>query len=148
MAQVRKRVVRGATLNAVSGRFNMPHTEAAGDWLDEREAIDGAPPPVRTTVTVERPKTIISRNTSPDVPFDRSINAYRGCDQRRNGCASVRRWWIAYSPLSGGDTVSSRSAANARQHPLNTVVIWNNNCLRLRIAVELIKESRVRVTHR
>ena len=36
-----------------------------------------------TSVTVERPKTIISRNASPDVPFDRSINAYRGCE---HGC--------------------------------------------------------------
>ena len=35
------------------------------------------------TVTVERPKTILSRNTSPDVPFDRSVNPYRGCE---HGC--------------------------------------------------------------
>ncbi|WP_085809492.1 PA0069 family radical SAM protein [Sphingomonas sp. TZW2008] len=83
MAQPFKRVARGATLNAESARFNLPQTEADGDWLDEREAIDGAPPPIRTTVTVERPKTIIARNTSPDVPFDRSINAYRGCE---HGC--------------------------------------------------------------
>ena len=75
--------MRGATLNQASDRFNLPQTEADGDWLDAREAIDGAPPPVRTSVTVERPKTIISRNTSPDVPFDRSINAYRGCE---HGC--------------------------------------------------------------
>ncbi len=79
----KSRPVRGATLNTASDRFNLPGTEADGDWLDEREAIDGAPPPLRTTVTVERPKTIIARNTSPDVPFDRSINAYRGCE---HGC--------------------------------------------------------------
>jgi DNA repair photolyase len=88
MAQVKKResgkrVGRGATLNAASTRFNLPQTEADGDWLDARESIDGAPPPVRTTVTIERPKTIISRNNSPDVPFDRSINPYRGCE---HGC--------------------------------------------------------------
>ena len=40
-------------------------------------------PPLRTTVTVEQPRTIISRNHSPDVPFDRSINPYRGCE---HGC--------------------------------------------------------------
>ena len=76
-----KRAVRGATLNAESTRFNLSQTEADGDWLDVREGIDGAPPPLRTTVTIERPKTIIARNSSPDIPFDRSINPYRGCDQ-------------------------------------------------------------------
>ena len=74
------RAIRGATLNAQSRRFNMPSVEDDGDWLDARELIDGVAPPLRTTVTVERPRTIISRNQSPDVPFDRSINPYRGCD--------------------------------------------------------------------
>ncbi len=77
------RAVRGATLNSESRRFNLPQTEADGDWLDERFAIDGDIPRLRTTVTVERPKTIISRNQSPDIPFDRSINPYRGCE---HGC--------------------------------------------------------------
>lgn len=83
MAQAKARAVRGATLNRESTRFNLPQTEADGDWLDARQAIDGAPPPLRTTVTVEQPKTIIARNQSPDVPFDRSINPYRGCE---HGC--------------------------------------------------------------
>ena len=74
---------RGATLNAESRRFNLPQTQADGDWLDAREDVDGAPAPLRTTVTVERPRTIIARNASPDVPFDRSINPYRGCE---HGC--------------------------------------------------------------
>ena len=77
------RPARGATLNDASARFNLPAREADGDWLDDRESIDGAPPPLRTSVTVERPKTIMSRNQSPDVPFDRSINPYRGCE---HGC--------------------------------------------------------------
>ena len=74
---------RGATLNSESRRFNLPRTEADGDWLDMREGIDGIAPKLRTTVTVETPRTIISRNASPDVPFDRSINPYRGCE---HGC--------------------------------------------------------------
>ena len=78
MKQVRP--VRGATRNDESRRFNMPQTEADGDWLDMREGIDGIAPKLRTTVTVETPRTIISRNASPDVPFDRSINPYRGCE--------------------------------------------------------------------
>ena len=77
------RPVRGATLNRTSTRFALPERIDDGDWLDERATVDEAPLPVRTSVTVERPKSIISRNQSPDVPFDRSINAYRGCE---HGC--------------------------------------------------------------
>ena len=36
-----------------------------------------------TSVTVERPRTVITRNDSPDISFDRSINPYRGCE---HGC--------------------------------------------------------------
>ncbi len=74
---------RGATHNATSTRFALPARIEDGDWCDERDALGDAPPPLRTTVTIERPKTIISRNASPDVPFDRSLNAYRGCE---HGC--------------------------------------------------------------
>jgi DNA repair photolyase len=100
------RPVRGATLNAESRRFNLPATEADGDWLDAREGIDGAPPPLRTTVTVERPRTIISRNASPDVPFDRSINPYRGCE---HGCIyCFARPSHAFHDLSPGLDFESR----------------------------------------
>ena len=33
-----------------------------------------------TEVIIEKAKSIISRNTSPDLPFDRSLNPYRGCE--------------------------------------------------------------------
>ncbi|HEV2746317.1 MAG TPA: PA0069 family radical SAM protein [Allosphingosinicella sp.] len=74
---------RGAPENPVPIRFGLALREADGDWLDARDALDGAPPPLRTTVTIETPKTIVTRNASPDVGFDRSINAYRGCE---HGC--------------------------------------------------------------
>ena len=74
---------RGAPGNTTSTRFNLAAREADGDWLDARDAIDGSAPVLRTTVTVEHPKTIISRNKSPDIPFDLSINPYRGCE---HGC--------------------------------------------------------------
>ena len=94
------RATRGATINAVSGRFGLPTTEADGDWLDARGDLDGTPAPLRTTVTVEAPRTIISRNSSPDVPFDRSINAYRGCE---HGCIyCFARPTHAYLDLSPG----------------------------------------------
>ena len=78
-----KRPQRGATLNRESNRFNLPERAADGDWLDDQAGIDGAPARLRTSVTVERARTIISRNTSPDINFDRSINPYRGCE---HGC--------------------------------------------------------------
>lgn len=77
------RATRGATINAVSGRFGLPGRAADGDWLDVRDTLDGAPPPVSTTVTVEKARAIITGNRSPDVAFDRSVNAYRG---REHGC--------------------------------------------------------------
>ena len=91
---------RGATDNAVSKRFNLPEREGDGDWLDEQHLIDGAPPRVRTTVTVLKPKTIISYNKSPDVPFDRSINPLVGCE---HGCIyCFARPSHAYHDLSPG----------------------------------------------
>ena len=100
------RPVRGATLNGESTRFNLPQTEADGDWLDSRDDIDGAAPRLRTTVTIERPRTIISRNSSPDIPFDRSINAYRGCE---HGCIyCFARPSHAFHDLSPGLDFESR----------------------------------------
>ena len=74
---------RGAPENPVPTRFGLATREIDGDWLDGRDDIDGEQAPLRTTVTVEKPKTIITRNNSPDIGFDRSINPYRGCE---HGC--------------------------------------------------------------
>ncbi|HEX6376661.1 MAG TPA: PA0069 family radical SAM protein [Allosphingosinicella sp.] len=74
---------RGAPENRTPTRFNLPVREADGDWLDVRDEVDDGPPPLRTSVTVEKPRTIIAWNRSPDIGFDRSINAYRGCE---HGC--------------------------------------------------------------
>lgn len=71
---------RGATLNGASRRFNLAEYIADGDWLDALDLIDGPAPRRRTQVTVEHPRTIISRNKSPDLSFTQSINAYRGCE--------------------------------------------------------------------
>ncbi|MEP9401077.1 PA0069 family radical SAM protein [Sphingomonas sp. VNH70] len=91
---------RGATVNAASSRFALPEREADGDWLDWRETVDGALPVPRTSVTVERPRTILARNASPDIPFDRSINPYRGCE---HGCIyCFARPTHAYHDLSPG----------------------------------------------
>ncbi|MEL6709064.1 MAG: PA0069 family radical SAM protein [Pseudomonadota bacterium] len=91
---------RGAASARVSTRFNMHARETDGDWRDHVESLDGPPVKLRTTVTEEHPKTILSFNQSPDVPFDRSINAYRGCE---HGCAyCFARPTHAYHDLSPG----------------------------------------------
>ena len=74
---------RGAPTAHVPQRFGLNAREADRDWLDAREEIDGPGPKLRTEVILERARTILSFNQSPDIPFDRSINAYRGCE---HGC--------------------------------------------------------------
>ena len=91
---------RGAPSNAAAQRFGLPSREAEGDWLDAAERIDGPAPRLRTTVTQEHPRSILSFNSSPDIPFDRSINAYRGCE---HGCIyCFARPTHAYHDLSPG----------------------------------------------
>ena len=91
---------RGAQSGSVPTRFGLAVREADGDWLDAQADIDGSGPKLRTTVTEERAKTIISFNQSPDIPFDRSINAYRGCE---HGCVyCYARPTHAFHDLSPG----------------------------------------------
>jgi DNA repair photolyase len=96
---------RGATRNAASARFNLKEHVADGDWLDSVEALDGVPRR-RTTVTIERARSILTRNRSPDIGFDRSVNAYRGCE---HGCIyCFARPTHAYHDLSPGVDFESR----------------------------------------
>ncbi len=91
---------RGAPANVGPTRFNLNERMADGDWLDAREELDGDASPLKTTVTEEHPKSILSFNTSPDLPFDRSVNAYRGCE---HGCVyCYARPSHAYHDLSPG----------------------------------------------
>jgi len=96
---------RGATRNATPTRFNLKERLAEGEWLDKVEALDGVPRR-RTTVTIEKPKSILTRNRSPDIGFDRSVNAYRGCE---HGCIyCFARPTHAYHDLSPGVDFESR----------------------------------------
>lgn len=97
---------RGAQSGAVPLRFGLAAREVDADWLDARATIDGAPPALRTTVTEEHPRTIVSFNRSPDIPFDRSLNAYRGCE---HGCVyCYARPTHAYQDLSPGIDFETR----------------------------------------
>ncbi len=106
---------RGAQSGAVPQRFGLAAREADGDWLDERDGVDGAPNKLRTSVIEEKAKSIISFNQSPDIPFDRSINAYRGCE---HGCIyCFARPTHAFHDLSPGIDFETRLFAkpNAAQ---------------------------------
>jgi DNA repair photolyase len=71
---------RGALSNP-QGRFEARRVEAVDDgWLID---ADDELPALATTVTAEHAKSIISRNDSPDIPFEQSINPFRGCS---HGC--------------------------------------------------------------
>jgi len=102
---------RGATHQQLSERFDDKGREADGDWLDERGGIDGEGTAPRTEVTIEHPRTIVTRNQSPDIAFDRSINAYRGCE---HGCIyCFARPSHAYHNLSPGLDFETKLFAKA-----------------------------------
>ncbi|WP_439575654.1 PA0069 family radical SAM protein [Phreatobacter sp.] len=86
---------RGTLTNA-SGRYETVQREAIDDGWASIEDL----PPLATTVTEEKARRIITRNDSPDLSFDRSINPYRGCE---HGCTyCFARPTHAYMGLSPG----------------------------------------------
>jgi DNA repair photolyase len=86
---------RGAGLNP-GGRFEPSSRESVDDGWQSLEDL----PPFKTEVQIEKARTAITRNTSPDIPFDRSINPYRGCE---HGCIyCFARPTHAYMGLSAG----------------------------------------------
>ncbi|RYE82808.1 MAG: PA0069 family radical SAM protein [Hyphomicrobiales bacterium] len=86
---------RGAGVNP-TGRFEPFARSAYDDGWNSLEEL----PAFKTDVQVEKPKTIITRNSSPDISFDRSINPYRGCE---HGCVyCFARPTHAYMGMSPG----------------------------------------------
>ena len=86
---------RGALSNATSRYDDEKRIRTTDGWDIEDEL-----PPLRTTLTKDATRTILARNTSPDIPFDRSINPYRGCE---HGCIyCFARPTHAYLGLSPG----------------------------------------------
>ncbi|MFO1061491.1 MAG: PA0069 family radical SAM protein [Dongiaceae bacterium] len=99
----RARKGRGAVSNRV-GRYEPETRQAEHDGWDRPDEDDA--PPLRTSVTIDSTRTIIARNQSPDLGFDRSINAYRGCE---HGCVyCFARPTHAFLGLSPGLDFESR----------------------------------------
>jgi len=92
---------RGAGINP-TGRFEPTTREDFDDGWTTLEEL----PAFNTDVQVEKPRTIITRNDSPDISFDRSINPYRGCE---HGCIyCFARPSHSYMGLSAGLDFESR----------------------------------------
>ena len=114
---------RAAAIN-LSGRFEVLSRHDFDDGWETLEDL----PPFRTEVQVEKPRNIITRNSSPDISFDRSINPYRGCE---HGCIyCFARPTHSYMGLSAGldfearlfakpdaPTAPGARALEARLHP-------------------------------
>ncbi len=90
---------RGATSH-IAGRFESTVSEAVDDGWEPDESEEFLTPRLRTEVRTETARSIISRNSSPDVGFSQSVNPYRGCE---HGCSyCFARPSHAYLNLSPG----------------------------------------------
>jgi DNA repair photolyase len=97
---------RGAVTN-LQGRYERDERERIDDGWLHTDAEDGSGSPVlRTQVFEERAKSILTRNSSPDIPFSVSLNPYRGCE---HGCIyCFARPTHSYLGLSPGLDFESR----------------------------------------
>lgn len=95
MSSTKASIKGRGTADKIDGRYNTYQRELVEDgWFQEPEN------PPKTSVEIETPKTIITRNQSPDLPFSQSINPYRGCE---HGCIyCYARPSHAYLGLSPG----------------------------------------------
>lgn len=88
-----RRKARGAVSNR-SGRFDLDRRAEPDGWNAQADE-----PGFATDVSLETPRSLITYNRSPDLPFDRSINPYRGCE---HGCiycfARPSHAWLGLSP--------------------------------------------------
>jgi DNA repair photolyase len=73
---------RGALSNP-PGRFDLTKIEAVDDgWY-----LEESPESIATTLEPERARSVITHNDSPDIPFEQSVNPYRGCENACSYCA-------------------------------------------------------------
>jgi len=96
-AELMSRAIRGrGAVSNPEGRFEAPRLEAFDDGWGPREEEA----PVQTSVRLDHNRTVVTENKSPDIPFDRSFNPYKGCE---HGCIyCYARPSHAYLGLSPG----------------------------------------------
>ena len=101
---LQRRPGRAADSNAV-GRYERETRVFEDDGWPPQDDL----PPLRTETSLERPRKVITYNRSPDLPFDRSINPYRGCE---HGCIyCFARPTHAWLGLSAGLDFETRLVA-------------------------------------
>jgi len=90
---------RGAIGN-VEHRFQRDTRAPEHDFAAEQDGQeDESAASVRTTVNVESARKLLSYNVSPDIPFDRAVNPYRGCEHGCTYCyARPTHAYLGYSP--------------------------------------------------
>lgn len=133
---------RGALSNP-EGRFESRRVAPVDDGWQSGEAAEL--PPLETTVSVEHAKSIITRNQSPDVPFDRTINPYRGCEHGCVYCAdgqtpilmgdgSVRQ----LAELKVGDEIYGTTPRSHYRHYVKTHVLahWQTRKPAYRVSLQ------------
>ncbi|QWF70988.1 PA0069 family radical SAM protein [Methylomonas paludis] len=85
-----------AAISNLAGRYEKQSTAAEDDGWG---SLDAELPPLRTETIIDSSRSLLSYNKSPDIPFDRSINPYRGCE---HGCiycfARPSHAYLGYSP--------------------------------------------------
>lgn len=103
---IKNTIKNRGTESAIEGRFETTTKEIFYDSWDT-EIFDEEPlPTLETTLLLEKAKSIITRNDSPDISFDQSINPYRGCE---HGCIyCYARPSHAYMNLSPGIDFESK----------------------------------------
>ncbi len=90
---------RGAVDNP-GNRFDKLHIEEDAEWLDAETGAERMERKVKTEVFIDHAQTIVSKNSSPDLPFNYSLNPYRGCE---HGCTyCYARPYHEYLGLSCG----------------------------------------------
>jgi DNA repair photolyase len=116
----RRHRARGAVSNA-SGRHDLIREGVDDGWVDA-DAETAQPIDIKTEVRDELVKDVVSYNRSPDLPFDRSINPYRGCE---HGCvycfARPSHAWLGLSPGLDFETrlIARPNAAEALRRQLS-----------------------------
>ena len=132
---------RGAISNR-TGRFEALAVEAVDDgWGIADEPL----PPLATTVQPEPAHSVITRNNSPDIPFDQSINPYRGCEHGCVYCLSGDTRILmgdgshkALAELAVGDEIygTAKRGHNRRYVRTRVLAHWRTNkpAYRVRLA--------------